>query len=309
MDMVKDPKPDLSLSAILNAVANQYVQALFSEAAKKAPKITQALSHSAVKVFAQRRDSEGKITAESQATGFYWRADKSLYLITNWHVVTGWNPITDKAISETGFVPTHLASEYFLKEKMGDKLVNRKKCEVCIQLIDRDSSPCWLEHPKFGRKIDVIAVRVCDLAEVELLTVPINTYSDFMDFEVCAGDDAFVIGYPLGLGGGPFPIWKRASVASEPDIDIEGTPKFYIDTATRKGMSGSPVVAIRRGLINPRGATSLVDESVIGTAETFIGIYSGRIDDDLLGAQIGIVWKASVLNEIISGKVIGKSPY
>jgi hypothetical protein len=74
-------------------------------------------------------------------------------------------------------------------------------------------------------------------------------------------------------------------------------------------MSGSPVVAIRRGLINPRGATSLVDESVIGTAETFIGIYSGRIDDDLLGAQIGIVWKASVLNEIISGKVIGKSPY
>jgi hypothetical protein len=79
MDMVKDPKPDLSLSAILNAVANQDVQALFSEAAKKAPKITQALSHSAVKVFAQRRDSEGKITAESQATGFYWRAD-NLYI-------------------------------------------------------------------------------------------------------------------------------------------------------------------------------------------------------------------------------------
>lgn len=288
---------------------SQNVEALFSEAVKRAPRITQTLSHATVKVFAQRQDVGKEITAQSQATGFYWLEEKSLYLITNWHVVTGWNPITDKAVADTGFVPTHLSSEFFLKEKVGDKLIKRRRREVRVELIDKNNSPCWLEHPALGRKVDVTAIHVCDLDKTELLTVPINTYSDFIDFEVSAGDDAFVIGYPLGISGGSLPIWKRASIASEPDIDIGDVPKFLIDTATREGMSGSPVIATRHGITNPRGVTGLVDETVFGTAETFVGVYSGRVDDDLLGAQIGIVWKASVVQEIIKGKKVGTIPY
>jgi len=56
-------------------------------------------------------------------------------------------------------------------------------------------------------------------------------------FKVRAGMDAFVLGYPLGISGGAkFPIWKRASIASEPDIDVDSLPKIVIDTATREGI-------------------------------------------------------------------------
>ena len=38
------------------------------------------------------------------------------------------------------------------------------------------------------------------------------------------------------------PIWKKSTIASEPDIDINNLPCFYIDSTTREGMSGAPVV-------------------------------------------------------------------
>jgi hypothetical protein len=50
-----------------------------------------------------------------------------------------------------------------------------------------------------------------------------------------------------------------------------------------------------------------VQDGVFGRVESFVGIYSGRTDDDRLGVQIGIVWKASVINEILRG-VKGSNP-
>ena len=53
--------------------------------------------------------------------------------------------------------------------------------------------------------------------------------------------DVFVLGYPRGISGGRgFPI----SIATEPKIDLDGVPKLLIDTATREGMSGGPVIAV-----------------------------------------------------------------
>ena len=42
-------------------------------------------------------------------------------------------------------------------------------------------------------------------------------------------DDVFVIGYPLGLSGsssvrGAMPIYKRGSIASEPELNYDGLP-------------------------------------------------------------------------------------
>jgi hypothetical protein len=73
-------------------------------------------------------------------------------------------------------------------------------------------------------------------------------------------------------------------------------------------MSGAPVIAIRRGLTAPQNAKSLGD-SIFGTVETFLGVYSGRVGNDELGAQLGIVWKASVISEIIDGRTLGKTPF
>lgn len=101
------------------------------------------------------------------------------------------------------------------------------------------------------------------------------------------------------------PIWKKASIATQPDID--SLPKILIDTATRSGLSGSPVIMQRvgvHGMVNAQ----VMSETTFGRIRKFIGVYSGRIGDDELKAQLGIVWKAKVIDEIINAKIKGKAP-
>src|SRR5262249_3527183 len=158
-----------------------------------------------------------------------------------------------------------------LRQDLEDGRIKRDRRQATIDLFDDTGKPRWLEHPKFGQQVDVVALKVGEIGEALLLNRPLNSYEDFTDFSVIVGDDAFVLGFPLGLDGGPgLPIWKRASIATEPHHNLEGLPKLLIDTATRQGMSGGPVIAVRRGLTAPRGATSL-GESFIGLTETFLG--------------------------------------
>ena len=104
-------------------------------------------------------------------------------------------------------------------------------------------------------------------------------------------------------GGAHFPIWKRGSIATEPDIDLDGLPKLFVDTASREGMSGAPVFAQYTGFWTPEDKSELKD-SVFGTGRRFLGIYSGRVGDDPFQAQLGIVWKPTAIEEIIKYSII-----
>ncbi len=277
---------------------------------KKKIRISNRLSHSAIRVFPARRNEKGELILGAQATAFFWTNDGIVYVITNWHNVTAWDPIKDRALSEIAFTPTCLDFSIELARDAGEGTVIRDRRKATLDLFDGEGRPLWLEHPNFGRKVDVVALKVGELGDARLLSQPINTYADWTDFDISVGDDAYVLGYPVGLDGGAgFPIWKRASIASEPDIDLDGLPKLVVDTATRKGMSGSPVIAVRRGMANPKGVVGITDKTVLGTAETFLGVYSGRLGDDPLGVQIGIVWKARVVEEILHGGLRGKTPF
>jgi hypothetical protein len=112
------------------------------------------------------------------------------------------------------------------------------------------------------------------------------------------------------FGPGRTPIWKRGSVASEPDYNWRDKPAFLIDTATREGMSGSPVIARHSSVLLTTGSDGAVEnDSVIGTMTKFAGIYSGRIGEDEMGVQLGLVWKPEVLKDIVSEKTRGMNPY
>lgn len=101
-----------------------------------------------------------------------------------------------------------------------------------------------------------------------------------------------VVGFPFGISiNGRMAIWATGFVASETDLD---SPIFLIDSRTRPGQSGSAVIAQRNG-----GAFSQKDGStsiITGTTTQFLGIYSGRINKE---SDIGIVWKASAIKELI----------
>ena len=119
-----------------------------------------------------------------------------------------------------------------------------------------------------------------------LRSAPFNSF-DYKDLAIFVGDEAFVVGYPMPTAVTPFPIWKRASIAYEPHASIDDLPKILVDTATRPGMSGSPVLLMHRGLFRERGGK--ID--VLGSAKAFLGVYSSGVGD-LEGLQLGTVWKA-----------------
>jgi hypothetical protein len=167
--------------------------------------------------------------------------------------------------------------------------------------------PAWYEPPTFGRKVDVVALPLSDEIKSKYQLFPINAIEFNKGFKEKVADDAFVVGYPFAdITYASLPIWKRASLASEPDIDVDHLPKMLIDTATRPGLSGSPVIMQRVGLHRGQGGV-LTDDTIIGRIRNFVGIYSGRIGEDELKAQLGIVWKARVISEIVGAKKFGET--
>lgn len=277
----------------------------------KRVRISRDESYQSIPITMFRADEGGARTAEAHGTGFIWESVGVWYLITNVHNLTGWNYTANCALSDMAFTPTNIDFNLgvWALDPQGARRWYRRGWSLPLS---SDDGPNWLVHPIHRELVDVAALQLCAVPDDEALrvlsidgfaTTPINLHR-WDRFDVSAGDDAFVLGFPFNMSGGHFPIWKRASIATEPDIDLEGLPKLLLDTATRKGMSGSPVLHVRRGLTNPSGTFG--DDSIIGEATGFLGIYSGRIGEDPLGVQLGIVWKAQVIDEIIAGGVKGK---
>ncbi len=171
------------------------------------------------------------------------------------------------------------------------------------------SKPLWYEHPVHGHTVDVVVLPLSDTIQSSRALFAINAIDFDAQFSEEVADDAFIVGYPFSeMPYLQLPIWKRASIASEPSVELDKLPKMLVDTATRPGLSGSPVVMQRVGI---HGMSNGVVKGleIIGRIRNFVGVYSGRLGADEEKAQLGIVWKARVIREIIEGKVTGTAPH
>ncbi len=239
-------------------------------------------------------------------TGFLYTRNGWLYLITNGHNVTGVNPETGERLSKHAAIPGIIKSKIYVETNKNSGGIGR--ADISFQLYEDEdlTAPKWLMHPKNGYKVDVVAIPVCQRENVpmDLKTIPVNEYKFDDKFPLMIADTVFILGYPFNISVAELPIWKKGTIASEPNFDVDNLPKILVDTATRSGMSGSPVIFQRVGVHGFSG--EMTGEEIVGTITGFVGVYSGRIGtEDEMKAQLGIVWRKEVIDEIIDGQVSG----
>ncbi|WP_428897616.1 Trypsin-like peptidase domain-containing protein [Parelusimicrobium proximum] len=244
-------------------------------------------------------------------TAFLYKKDGKPYLVTNKHNATGKNIFTDNYISTNLSIPNIWKFDYRCFEKIdnGQILIQPKRFEVKL-VHDEDTPLYWMHQTK---NVDIVVfplpadIFIKDNTMVESAgnAVFINSLPFNSEMLTQVSDDVFIIGFPNGKTStlAKLPIWKRGTIASEPDMSYFGDDRqaFLIDTTTRSGMSGSPVVAIQGNAVKMKNGTIIMG-GVINI--DFLGIYSGRIDGDQKeDSYIGLVWRKELIDEIIDSNL------
>ena len=129
----------------------------------------------------------------ASGTGFIFEQDGAAYLITNWHNVTGRDPTSGTCLSKTLAMPDTITTYFREPSRIGAS--RREHLKLYRDKAMRE--PAWYEHPNFGRKVDVVALPLCDDIKSQYRLFPINTIEFDSGFKEEVADDAFVVGYPF----------------------------------------------------------------------------------------------------------------
>lgn len=247
----------------------------------------------------------------SSGTGFNfvskWGAEEHLFLITNKHVVSSSN------IKNTLSSPRYLVFYYHM-----DK--NNPAYVVAMQLplFDSKGRKLWIEHP--NKIIDIAILPITYKLPIDGDLRGINEKWLNTDIVISPADIVTLVGYPRMFFDkkNALPIYKTGHIASEHDYDFNGNPYFLIDISAFAGNSGSPVFYINNGLITTNNGQRIISTQTI---KKFLGVYSAdmiykenlpieELKQDALGVkqntslQLGIVWKAKLIKEIIDNTSI-----
>jgi hypothetical protein len=228
------------------------------------------------------------------ATAFPWlRFDGRLSLVTNWHVVSGRNNETNEVTHKLGGIPDHLRVYVPLND------LDHLPKVIKVSTIDSDGEPLWVEHPEHGRAVDIAALDVELPSPDEASVMPMNVIGS-VALKQRIGMQIFILGYPFGRMGIGLPVWKQATLASEPYFTGSQHQRYLIvDSASRPGMSGSPVIQRVHGQVELEEGYGRVSGG--DGAVNFIGIYSGRFHtNDSSDAQLGRVWPAVFVREVVA---------
>ncbi|MFI9274023.1 trypsin-like peptidase domain-containing protein [Kitasatospora sp. NPDC052896] len=233
------------------------------------------------------------------ATGFVYAHAGKQFLITNWHVVSGRNRVSGQPIHRSAATPDAVAVRYLMDAGRGTASNVMRWTDISEPLLGETGDPLWIEHPVFGRRVDVVALPLTRTGGTT--RVPYSTEMTVQTLRAGVSDWVNILGFPFGVaGGGSLAVWTKGGIATELEVDFEDMPCFLIDSRTRPGQSGSPVIAY-----SPGGATAMADGGTV-TASTamvnLLGVYSGRINEE---SDLGHVWKATVLRTILENGVQG----
>lgn len=228
------------------------------------------------------------------ATAFLVANDQKSHcsLVTNRHVVTGRHQDSGVCLHSQGAEPDRLAIYFHSEsEKNDDWRV------VTLPLFRDDGSPYWIEHPRLGPNADIVALNLNWGGDVTKYPYYLATDLDRFGIEIGPAETVSVIGFPFGLSSvGRFPIWATGFLAQELSLISPENPVFLIDCRSRQGQSGSPVIAYRVGSFRQRTATGTLTTLTDGVVWEFLGVYSGRVNEQ---SDLGRVWHASAVRELL----------
>jgi hypothetical protein len=264
---------------------------------------------------------DGELVKVAHGTGFFWRQGGVVYLITNWHVITGRNP------SAPG---TLIYREQPTSFSLCLPLKSNKKFFAAIHPIPlyTDGKPNWIEV--ISTSIwDVVAIPLSFPSDAYVVGVQDFCHAPSLSFR--PGRDVVIIGYPFDRAESHYPVWKRAMIASEPSSLLRGLPQMYLDTPGRPGMSGSPVYFISEGVGFSSGNEAPVPGTTVGNdieswmriiegsnpsfasgaiILEFVGIYSGSMGDSSLDRlNLGLSWFGMLVSALISKPLPGQNSF
>jgi S1-C subfamily serine protease len=214
-----------------------------------------------------------------QGTGFIVKYKEKNYLVSNRHVLTGYDSFTGKPLSPEGDIPNVVNIRYICPEMtpkpwlwQGEKLY-------------KDGNPRWIDK-KLGSEFADIAILPLDYipnsVEIHPLEFPIMQ----SEIDIAPGMPVYTIGYPAGITvGGGWPIWITGHLASDFELNHGGRPVFLINSSSEGGLSGSPVY------IRSKGETQL------------LGVHSSTLQDmrgpNTQKTNVCVVWRSQVLQEVL----------
>lgn len=245
--------------------------------------------------------------ALQQGTGFFFASTKAdgtpdtVFLVTNFHVVTGHAPLS----REPG-LGDHI--QFLIHEDRADLTRVR---HLALPLYGTQHQPLW------------IASDTAPESDLVLLPIPAAAYQGVSlyvfteahthgDIKMRPTSGATLLGYPYGFAdtAHDLPVWKTGHIASEPSVDFDNLPVFLVDVSAFPGMSGSPVLAVANGIYeNEEG------QMRSGRVLKLLGIFSAmpvvrELKPTDAGAdsspvvatetalQLGYVWKAALIAEV-----------
>ncbi|TDZ41638.1 trypsin-like peptidase domain-containing protein [Mycobacteroides franklinii] len=248
-------------------------------------------------------------TVQATGSAFFYKVGNDYFLITARHNFTGWDDVNEVPLSSRGVGPTHIRIGFWPPQPSGGYQLTEPLSINLFQMPlfeepdgEGVRAARWLEHPSYGQKVDVAAMKIRLPESPDVLCLPWDSGSPdiaYSNTKLWVTQNVSIVGYPYGLNNNNLPVWVRGSIATEPELlyvndQGEGLPLFLVDARTRKGQSGSPVMLFRHpGEVVATGPNSA--GVTHGTQSKLLGVYSGRVNRD---SDLGYVWRVGIVDEI-----------
>ncbi|HHX4019047.1 MULTISPECIES: hypothetical protein [Klebsiella] len=266
----------------------------------------------------------------STGSGVFYKRAGQYYVVTAWHNVSGRHTDSMECLDQkNNAVPNNILVSF--KYHIFGQVTVRN---IRLPLYD-DTKALYHIHPDNLPRVDVVAIPFdvnglhtsvgysgYEKMEFEYSlfdeedNLTIHAIQQYLVDDVLAKrwmnsanvtDEVFIPGYPHNITDQFYnPVWKRATIATNPAFQWQNARKFLIDSASSSGMSGASVF-----YYNNAGDVNILGHHInVGRiAAIHAGIYVGRVGvTEKADPQVGIVWHASVIDEIIDGKVFDFHP-